>query len=199
MRIDLARSTALALAARGGDAAAFDELVRTCDRVVLELAERLLLDHHEAEDVRQLAWLKAWRALPRWDARASFPTWLYRIVVNACRDRARTLRRAPPTRSLPLALVPPATERAAGPAGALEHAELRTRVVAAIESLPADEREAVVLRHFHELNASEIADVVGRPRTTVQSCLARALSRLSFRLRSHAEPQALRAPVARTS
>jgi predicted DNA-binding protein (UPF0251 family) len=70
--------------------------------------------------------------------------------------------------------------------------------VAAIESLPADEREAVVLRHYHELNASEIADVVGRPRTTVQSCLARALSRLSIRLRAHAEPPVLRAPVART-
>ncbi len=199
MRIDLVQTTALAVAARAGDAAAFDALVRACDRVVLELAERLLLDHHEAEDVRQLAWLKAWRALPGYDARASFPTWLYRIVVNACRDRARTLRRAPPTRPLSLALVPPATERAAGPAGAVEQAELRERVVAAIEALPGDEREAVVLRHFHELNASEIADVVGRPRTTVQSCLARALTRLSFRLKSHAEPTTLRAPVARTS
>jgi RNA polymerase sigma-70 factor (ECF subfamily) len=198
LRIDLVQTTALAVAARAGDAAAFDELVRTCDRVVLELAERLLLDHHEAEDVRQWAWFKAWRALPGYDARASFPTWLYRIVVNACRDRARTLRRAPPTRPLPLSLVPKSSERASGPAGALEHAELRERVVAAIESLPADEREAVLLRHYHELNASEIADVVGRPRTTVQSCLARALSRLAIRLKAHAEPPVLRAPVART-
>ena len=194
MRIDLVQATRLALAARDGDGLAFDALVAACDRVVLELAERLLLDHHEAEDVRQLAWLKAWRALPQFDARASFPTWLYRIVVNACRDRTRARQRAAPTRALPLALA--AAQR--GPAADLERSELRQRVVAAVEALPAEEREAVVLRHFHDLNASEIAEVVGRPRTTVQSCLARALARLNFRLKPHAGAPAFSDPVTRT-
>lgn len=193
MRIDLVHATRLALAARDGDTLAFDALVASCDRVVLELAERLLLDHHEAEDVRQLAWLKAWRALPQFDARASFPTWLYRIVVNACRDRTRARQRAAPTRTLPLALA--ASQR--GPAADLERNELRSRVVAAVAALPDEEREAVVLRHFHDLNASEIADVVGRPRTTVQSCLMRALARLQFRLRPHAGAPAFPDPVTR--
>jgi RNA polymerase sigma-70 factor (ECF subfamily) len=194
VRIDLVQTTELALAARDGDAAAFDALVAACDRVVLELAERLLLDHHEAEDVRQLAWLKAWRALPQFDARASFPTWLYRIVVNACRDRTRARQRTAPTRSLPPALA--AAQR--GPAADLERRELRQRVASAVEALPAEEREAIVLRHFHDLNAGEIADVVGRPRTTVQSCLARALARLNFRLKSHAGAPAFSDPVTRT-
>jgi len=194
VRIDLGHATDLALAARDGDVAAFDTLVAACDRVVLELAERLLLDHHEAEDVRQLAWMKAWRTLPQFDARASFPTWLYRIVVNACRDRTRARQRATPTRALPLALA--AEQR--GPAADLERSELRQRVVAAVEALPAEEREAVVLRHFHDLNASEIAEVVGRPRTTVQSCLARALARLNFRLKRDAGALAFLDPVTRT-
>jgi RNA polymerase sigma-70 factor, ECF subfamily len=198
VRIDLAQATRLATLAREGDADAFDALVAACDRVVLELAERLLFDHHEAEDVRQLAWLKAWRALPQFDARSSFPTWLYRIVVNACRDRTRARQRASqhagPMRALPLALA--AAQR--GPAADLERSELRQRVVAAVEALPAEEREAVVLRHFHDLNASEIAEVVGRPRTTVQSCLARALARLNFRLKPHAGAPAFSDPVTRT-
>jgi RNA polymerase sigma-70 factor (ECF subfamily) len=194
VRIDLGHATRLALRARDGDVGAFDALVVACDRVVLELAERLLLDHHEAEDVRQLAWLKAWRALPQFDARASFPTWLYRIVVNACRDRTRALQRATPTRVLPPALA--AAQH--GPAAELERSELRARVVAAVEALPAEEREAVVLRHFHELNASEIAEVVGRPRTTVQSCLARALTRLNFRLKLDAGAPAFSDSVTRT-
>jgi RNA polymerase sigma-70 factor (ECF subfamily) len=194
VRIDLGHATHLALRARDGDVAAFDALVAACDRVVLELAERLLLDHHEAEDVRQLAWLKAWRALPQFDARSSFPTWLYRIVVNACRDRTRARQRATPTRALPLALATPQP----GPAADFERSELRQRVVAAVEALPAEEREAVVLRHFHDLNASEIAEVVGRPRTTVQSCLARALARLNFHLKPHAGAPAFSDPVTRT-
>ena len=193
MRIDLKASTRLALAARAGDGAAFEALVRACDRVVIELATRLLGNRHDAEDVRQLAWLKAWRALPQFDARASFPTWLYRIVVNAGRDRVRARERAAPSPELPRSL---ATHQD-GPARTLEAADARERVAAAVDALPPEEREVIVLRHFHELDVSAIADVVGRPRTTVQSCLARALTRLRFRLRPLAEADGLRAPMAR--
>jgi RNA polymerase sigma-70 factor (ECF subfamily) len=114
--------------------------------------------------------------------------------VNACRDRTRARQRTAPTRSLPPALA--AAQR--GPAADLERRELRQRVASAVEALPAEEREAIVLRHFHDLNAGEIADVVGRPRTTVQSCLARALARLNFRLKSHAGAPAFSDPVTRT-
>jgi RNA polymerase sigma-70 factor (ECF subfamily) len=179
---DEVRSSELASRARSGDVAAFDELVRGCDRGIVELASRLLADRADAEDVRQLAWLRVWQGLADFDQRSRFTTWAYRIVVNLCRDRDRERTRR--ERRVVVGLEgadAPALDP--GPDESLARAELAERVRAALATLPPDERECLVLRHWHAVPAHEIAAIVGRPRTTVQSCLARALTRLQFRLR----------------
>jgi len=182
MASDLSTESELASRAKGGDAAAFDQLVRRCDRAIVELAARLSSDRDEALDLRQQAWIRIWRGLPGFDQRARFSTWAFRIVVNLSRDHARERARREARLAGALAAVR-APSREPAPDQAIERDELAARVRAALQSLPDDERECLVLRHFHDLPAAEIGVVVGRPRTTVQSCLARALTRLQSRLR----------------
>jgi RNA polymerase sigma-70 factor (ECF subfamily) len=187
---DDSQETELAHRAKAGDASAFDELVRRGDRRVVELAARLLDDRVEAEDVRQLAWIRVWRGLADFDLRSRFTTWTYRIVVNLCRDRRREQARRDDRVELGLDAVR-TPDRAPEPDAALARDELAERVRAALAQLPDDERECLVLRHYHDLDATAIGAVVGRPRTTVQSCLARALTRLQFRLRPLVESSRL--------
>jgi RNA polymerase sigma-70 factor (ECF subfamily) len=171
--------------AKAGSDSAFDELVRRRDRDLVELAARLLDDRVDAEDVRQLAWLRVWQGLARFDERARFTTWAFAIVVNLCRDRRRErarrrgLHETRPTEGLDGG----ATSDRRDPHEELVQAELAARVRSALDALPEDERECLVLRHWHDLPATEIGAIVGRPRTTVASCLARALTRMQLKLR----------------
>jgi len=182
MTLDELHDRTLVNRARAGEVAAFDELVRKCDRPLVELAGRLLDERSDAEDVRQLAWIRVWQGLADFDERARFTTWAFRIVVNLCRDRRRERARREARLDGALRGESVATDELE-PAEALARAELAACVRAALASLPADERECLVLRHYHDLPAAEIGAVVGRPRTTVQSCLARALTRLQLKLR----------------
>jgi RNA polymerase sigma-70 factor (ECF subfamily) len=171
--------------ARGGDAAAFRALVARHDRALVELATRLLGDADEAHDVRQQAWLRIWQALPRFDGRSEFRTWSWQVVVHLCRDRQRwrTRRVQRATVAIEAAEVRELAAPDCAPDAALLNEERTAQVRAALAALPDDERECLVLRHYHDLAPAEIAAVVGRPRTTVQSCLARALLKLHQRLR----------------
>lgn len=168
--------------ARAGDRAAFARLVARHDRALLELATRLLGDVRDGEDARQAAWLKIWLALPSFDEQSSFRTWSWRIVVNTCRDgRRAAARRVQPASGHEPA--PALIAHAPSPDVATAASEEAALVRAALAELPDEERECLVLRHWHGLAPQEIAAVVARPRTTVQSCLARALTRLQLKLR----------------
>jgi len=169
--------------ARQGDARAFRRLVELHDRALVELAARLLGDADEAHDVRQQAWLRIWQALPRFDGRAGFRTWSWQVVVHLCRDRQRWRARRGDRATVAIEAARELAAPDATPDSALLAAERTAQVRAALASLPDDERECLVLRHYHDLAPAEIAAVVGRPRTTVQSCLARALTKLHQRLR----------------
>lgn len=170
--------------ARGGDDDAFRGLVARHDGALLALATRLLGERDAAEDLRQQAWWRIWKALHQFDGRARFATWAWTIVVNLCRDRRRARGRAVPLEATSAtATLATLVDGAAPPPEALLQNERAAQVRAALASLPDDERECLVLRHYHDLAPAAIAEVVGRPRTTVQSCLARALLRLQLRLR----------------
>jgi RNA polymerase sigma-70 factor (ECF subfamily) len=79
--------------AQRGDASAFEALVNMHAKLVYNLAFRVVNDPHEAEDLAQEAFLRAWRALPRFRGQARFSIWLYRIVTNLCYNRLPHLRR----------------------------------------------------------------------------------------------------------
>ena len=166
---------------RAGDERAFEGLVRRWSSEILGLAYRLTGDLEEARDIRQMALLKTYDALDSFNASARFSTWLYRIVVNLCRDRQRrTSVRERADRE--------AAERnghieKVGPQRLAEAADTARRVAQAVAALPPGEREVVVLRHYHELSFPEIAAIQGAPVTTIRSRMSSGVGRLRTRLK----------------
>ena len=75
---------------QGGDETAFEAMVTRWNAPLLQLATRLTGDLEEAKDVRQMALLKTYQGLERFEGRARFSTWIYRVVLNLCRDRKRS-------------------------------------------------------------------------------------------------------------
>ncbi len=166
-----------------GDEKAFDELVSAWDGPLFALTDRLLGDREEAEEARQASWVKVYLGLAGFERRSRFDTWLFRIAVHQCRDQSRR-RLLEARRRVELIDSESFEDPALSPDVAAEREEQRERVALAICSLPEEERECLVLRHYHDLPVVEIAAALGLPRTTVQSRLKRAFERLQRRLRS---------------
>jgi RNA polymerase sigma-70 factor (ECF subfamily) len=176
---------------RQGDPQAFGRLVALHERMVYNLAARLLGDAEEARDLSQDAFLQVYRHLGSFQGRSSLKTWIYRIVVNQCRNRQRWWRRRREDRATSIAELTPADEAKAlsgGCAGAespFEQAcrrERVRRVQAALLELPFHHRAVVVLREVEGLSCEEIASALGVPEGTVKSRLARARGSLRQRL-----------------
>jgi RNA polymerase sigma-70 factor (ECF subfamily) len=168
-------STLLVRQHLAGDARAFEALVRLWDQRLFLLAHRLCGDRHDAEDIRQEAWIRCHVGLESLRTPDTFAAWLARIAVNLCRDRAR--RRggeAPVEAEPPAATMDPALE--------CETAEAHLALRRALAALPALEREVLLLRVLQELSFDEIARVVEKPRSTVQWLCGRALETVSRRL-----------------
>jgi len=169
--------TSLVVRAQGGEAAAFDALVdRDVDRCVA-IAYRITRDHGMAEDAVQQALLMAWRELPRLRDPERYEVWLHRLLVNACFQELRRVRRWR-DRIVPLTL------DGAGPAAdAIRSADDREALDRAFARLPADRRAIFVLHHQTGLPLAAVAEIVGLPVGTVKS-------------RLHYSTEALRAALA---
>jgi RNA polymerase sigma-70 factor (ECF subfamily) len=148
---------------RGGDAAAFDVLVRRHDRQAFALAFRMLGQREDAEDVVQESFLAALEALDRFDVTRPFGPWLYRIVVNRSLN-ARKARSRRSTESIPeeAASATPSPERAA------ETAETRARVQRALTKLPDRQRVVMTMIELDGYSGPEVAEVLGIPEGTVR-------------------------------
>lgn len=160
-----------------GDVDAFTKLLREHDDRMRAVAHRLVGSQSVMDDVLQVAYLKAHRALPGFRAEADFGTWLHRIVVNAAYDHLRRVgRRAEvPLQSVPeLVSVESMEERLA----------LGTQLQEALASLTPEFRAAVVLVDGEGLSYAEAADVLDIERGTLASRLNRARAQLRDRLRS---------------
>jgi len=159
------------VAARHGDAEAFDELVRR-HAARLHAVARRLVGPGDAPDAVQECLMTAYQGLPRFRGDARFSTYLHAILVRQCRRKARRL-----ARSLPW----PDGEMASGDPGPVEHAERREvqrQVARAVARLPAPYREALVLRETAGLEYRDVARALGVPIGTVRSRIARARERL---------------------
>ena len=132
------------------------------------LCRRICGHDADAQDATQEALIAIVRGLPRFDGRASFGTWAYRIATNACLDELRRRRRRPDPGL-------PDLERVPGDAGpALDESVAdHLAVDAALATLPAEFRAAVVLRDLCRLDYAEIAEVLQIPPGTVRSRIAR--------------------------
>src|SRR5213594_815891 len=149
--------------ARQGDSEAFRALVERHSRSVFRLAYRMTGNEQDAEDVVQESLLRAYRQLGRFEARANFGTWLYRIVANCSVDlmRAKQARHDQARgESLDGAAKMPAAD-VPGPERMAQSAEIERRVQHALEGLSPLERAAFTLRHYEGRSIDEIGAALG--------------------------------------
>jgi RNA polymerase sigma-70 factor (ECF subfamily) len=167
-----------------GDAAAVRALVGRKLPRILGLAQRMLADSAEAEDVAQEAFLRVWKQAPKWrPGAARFDTWLHRVALNLCYDRLRR-RREIATDSPP----EQADERTPAADRGLIAQDTGKRVAAALQRLPERQREAIVLCHYQELGNIEAAAVMGVTVEALESLLSRGRRSLRAALADLAEP-----------
>lgn len=167
-----------------GDGAAWDTLVRAYWRRVFNIAYKFVARFDEAEDLTQEIFVKLFRALPTYDRRASFETWLTRVSRNLCIDHYRRRRRE--EERFTVEFDPDAIELeelVSGPDATLEQREEVAIVRRALAKLPPTYREAVALRDIHEMSYEQIAERLQLAEGTVKSRINRGRKELARHLR----------------
>ena len=168
--------------ARAGDLTAFDQIITSHERRVISTAWRMLGNEDDARDAAQEVFLRVYKHLDKFDPEQEFAAWLYRIIINVCRDQARkrgwrgmmtSFEAEYETGNLELASADD-TEAAA------MLSQERTIIARALASLSEKERAAIVLRDLEGLPTEEVARILGSSQTTVRSqiCSARAKIKL---------------------
>ncbi|MCH7853355.1 MAG: RNA polymerase sigma factor RpoE [Proteobacteria bacterium] len=162
-----------------GDKGAFDLLVLKYQHKIVNLVMRYVRDPDQALDITQEAFLKAYRALPRFRGESLFYTWLYRIAVNTAKNYLAAQRRRP--MDIELDLQDPEQfdlhaklRETDTPEGITLRQELSETVQRAIEALPEDLRTAIILRELDGMSYEEIAQTMECPVGTVRSRIFRA-------------------------
>jgi RNA polymerase sigma-70 factor, ECF subfamily len=169
------------LACQRGEREAFDRLVERYQRDVYRLCFRYVNNHHDASDMAQEVFLKAYRALAKFRGDSSFSTWLYRIAVNTCLN-FRAARKAP-AEELSEHVADgrmPVVER-------LERDERSQRVRKAVARLPEKQRATLILKVYQDLTHEEVARILGSSVGTVKANLFHALANLRKTLGQEAE------------
>jgi RNA polymerase sigma-70 factor (ECF subfamily) len=182
--MDLSDGTYVARA-RTGDSDAFRALVERHSRSLFRLAFRMTGNEQDAEDVVQESMLRAYKQLSKFDERASFGTWLYRIAANCSLDLVRSKKRRTQNQVMaiegdsemenPVLTVPapgPNPERMA------LSGEVRERLTAAMGDLSATERSAFVLRHFEGMCIDDISRTLGCQPGAAKHSVFRAVQKL---------------------
>lgn len=162
-----------------GEKGAFDLLVVKYQHKIVNLVMRYVRDPDQAMDITQEAFLKAYRALPRFRGDSAFYTWLYRIAVNTAKNHLAAQRRRP--MDIELDLQDPEQfdlhaklKETDTPEGVTLSQELHATVERAIEGLPDDLRTAIILRELDGMSYEEIAQTMDCPVGTVRSRIFRA-------------------------
>jgi RNA polymerase sigma-70 factor (ECF subfamily) len=158
--------------AKRGDSVATDALLRLHYDSVRAVCHRIVVNKADAEDATQHALISIVRALPGFDGRAKFSTWVYRIATNAALDEVRRIRRRPTPTDIDATFVLPVADAT----GAVE---AQMDVAQALALLPEEYRTTLVLRHVADLDYEEIAEIQGVPVGTVRSRLARGRTQLA--------------------
>lgn len=170
-----------------GDKAAYDILVIRYQHKIIQLVNRYVKDHSEAQDVAQETFIKAYRALGSFRGDSAFYTWLYRIAINTAKNYlvsrnrrnsdyqvdvqdAEAIENAPQLQGLET------------PERQLLGEEIARTIQAAIEHLPEEMRVAIMLREFEGMSYEEIAEAMDCPVGTVRSRIFRAREAIDSKL-----------------
>jgi RNA polymerase sigma-70 factor (ECF subfamily) len=178
--MEMTTDVAVVSRARTGDADAFRELVERHSRTMFRVAYRMTGNEHDADDVVQETFLRAYRQLEHFEERANFGTWLHRIAVNCSLDLLRARGRADRRYG-----GDPESAELAGAARTdaqqdrlLLSAELQQHVTAAMETLSGNERTAFILRHFEGMPVEEIGRTLGIQVNAAKHTIFRAVRKL---------------------
>ena len=171
-----------------GDKSAFDILVRKYQHKVVKLVSRYVKDHHEVYDVAQEAFIKAYRALPKFRGDSAFYTWMYRIAINTAKNYLVAQGRRLPNVDIEAQDAEQfegesALKEYATPESMLRRDEVQNTVLRTIENLPDDLRTAITLREIEGLSYEEIAEAMDCPVGTVRSRIFRAREAIDKTLR----------------
>lgn len=158
-----------------GDVDAFEPLVARYQKVLFNVALRMVGDYEDARDIAQTTFVKAYEKLRSYDPRYRFFSWIYRIAINECLNFV--------SRRRPQQALDPGLVSGDDPEGEAEARELGVRVQDALVKLPPEQRLVLVLRHFRELSYGEMSEVLLVPEKTVRSRLYTARQRLGEILR----------------
>ena len=164
---------------KAGDKRAFDLLVLKYQHKIISLVGRYVKDHHEAMDVSQEAFIKAYRALANFRGDSQFYTWLYRIAINTAKNYLVSRSRRPPDVDVEAneygdygsADVMADVDT---PENLMARDQLQDKVFATLDKLPEDLKTALTLREFEGMSYEEIAQVMDCPVGTVRSRIFRA-------------------------
>lgn len=174
--------------ARSGDRSAFRSLVERHQRRAFAIAVGLVRDENDAREIVQEAFLRVYRGLDAFEGSSSFFTWLYRIVSNLAIDFIRKpgRREAEP---LDLDALDEATDSplvaridAADPLDSVHRGELRLRIAAALDALPAYHRGVILMREVEGMSYEEMAEAMGVSKGTIMSRLFHARRKLQHAL-----------------
>ena len=174
---------------KAGDKHAFDLLVLKYQHRIIKLIMRYIRDPAEAMDVSQEAFIKAYRALPKFRGDSAFYTWMYRIAINTAKNHIVAARRRPLEYASDISEPEEfewhaSLQDADSPERQAMGDDLRVAVEQTIESLPDELRTAITLRELDGLSYEEIARVMECPVGTVRSRIFRAREALDKRIRS---------------
>lgn len=182
--------------AQAGDPQALTELILGQQHYVYSIAMSVLHQPEDAADLTQEAFIRLMRVLPQYSGESRFTTWLYRLVVNLCRDelrrRGRQVQLAPTIEDGDEQTLNPLDavaddDRAADPLRALGDNELRGAVRKALTQLEEHYRLALTLYYFEDLKYTDIAEILDVPLNTVKSYIRRGKERLATLLDEYNE------------
>jgi RNA polymerase sigma-70 factor (ECF subfamily) len=180
--------------AKNGDREAFESLVRRHQGRVFAVAGGILRNREDVEDVAQQVFLKAYFSLKRFDQRAAFSTWLYKITVNECWDLLRKRKVRPLVLEVDLSeeqarQYQAAEQVADGRRDASERLAARERVEQLLECLEERDRSMLVLKEVQGFSVEEIAAVLEINANTVKVRLFRARQRMAESVRRRLKPR----------
>ncbi len=187
---------ALITGLREGDEASYERLLEAYGGRMLAVARRIVRNDDDAQDCVQEAFLQAFRNVARFEGRAALGSWLHRIVVNAAlmRIRQRDWRQETPLEDSSLEFDANGMRKEAGqalvtqPEDLLESRETQALVRSAIDALPADFRNVLLLRDIEEYDTAEAAALLGLSLSATKTRLHRARAALKKRLEKRLEP-----------
>ena len=173
-----------------GDAEAFEILVNRHQATVLNLIYRFIGDKAQAKDLAQEVFIKVWQAAKTYKPEAKFTTWIYRVSTNVCFNELKSARRKKWLQFLRLgdqheeSIEDTFIDGSPSPEDLLLAKEKNRQISDALQSLPDNQRMALVLRRYDNLSYTEIAQIIGCSVSAVESLLVRAKRTLQKKLKN---------------